>query len=693
VSAFQFTDFKEQLEYLHDRGIDDITIKRLGLEVKTATWLKEQGFPQVPGLARGIVWAMRDINGQVTGKLGARVFYSKGIIVDQDKPKFLPPKGQVPGVYFSPLVDWDKLEYGQRIFICESYLKADIAALLGFHAIGVSGCWGWSYNKELNWDFNTIPWEQGLIPVVCFDSNVNQENVKLWQAARRLSAALEVKHRVRTEIAILPPPKEGDWGLDDYYREHGKDATRQLLLSDAEPLVTAMTDHLTVMSTEVCYAREIARFIEVDTGLIMTRGDFENATYANRIVWNEDGKPVSVAKSYTRWEKRTEVNSVVYRPGSERLMVPEYYNLWRGMGVEPLAADATLFTEWVETVFTTSEAHYFLDWWSYQLQHLGGKLTTSLVVVGPPGIGKGWITAIMERIFGTENVSKIPITVLERHFNADVAAKQLLIVEETDEVGGNSQAIYNKLKDMITSTTIRLEKKGVDPVLIPNTLNCFLTGNQIGIFKLDSHDRRFAVLEAREPDSSLAVANSQSYWDKRWEWLEEAGPSAVYAHLLGRDLARFNPHGMAPMTSAKKDMIEVRQGTMEGWLDELWHHPDEVLQSGHSEVDGCLASAKELMWLFLGGRVPMHEIDREQVTKMNRALKNARFELANDGKKIKDLDGYPTRYFIIRPLVNPISGWGDLVKDRLFWQRLVASQRESSSQPDPDGNQSPSKKY
>lgn len=670
-STFSFTDFKEQVKYLTERGIDEVTLKRLGLTIKTATWLKEQGIPEFGGLSRGIVWTLRDIGGEPTGKIGARVWYHKSI-VDNDKPKFLPPKGQVPGVYFSPLADWDKLEYGQRVYICESYLKADVCAMLGFHAIGVSGCWGWSYQKQINWDFATIPWNDfGLVPTICFDSNVNKDT-KLWLAGRSLAAALEVQHQCSPEIIVLPKNGEEDWGLDDYYAEHGKKATLAYLEGEGEPLQSKLTDHLKLMSHKVCFVRDIARFVEIPTGIIMTRGDFENATYANWQVWSDD-KRLPVAKTYTKWIDRTEVRELVYRPGFDRLVVPEFYNIWEGMGVVPLAGDVALFTEWVATVFEPKEAEYFLDWWSYQLQNLGSKLTTACVVVGAPGVGKGWVTAIFEKIFGTKNVSKIPLTVLERHFNADIAAKQLMIVEETDEVGGKGQAIYNKLKDMITSTTLRLEKKGMDAYLIDNTVNVFLTGNQIGIFKLDEDDRRFAVFEASNAEG---IANDAEYWDPRWTWLAEGGGAeAIYGYLLRRDLRGFNPHGQAPMTQVKRDMIEIRNTPLDTWVRDLLNDPDSMLVAGHSVVDGCVASARELCWLYYEGQRSMRDIDRVEVTKMNAALKNARMPVANDGKKIKPTGGIPTTYFAVRQLPSPVMSYSALVKERLFWMQLEASEQ------------------
>jgi len=681
VSQFQFSDFKEQIDYLTERGLDEITIKRLGLEIKTATWLKEQGFPDFGGLSRGIVWALTDPAGIPSGKFGARVFYQKGIIVDASKPKFLPPKGQVPGVYFSPLSNWDKLEYGQRIYICESYLKADIAAMCGCHAVGISGCWGWSYQNKLNWDFGKLPWtDLGLKPIVCMDSNVCEDNPKLWLAARRLSTALEIEYRVHSGILVLPRKGKGeDWGLDDYYVRFGKEPTLNYLSGEEEPLPSAMSDHLAVLNRQVCVVREISRIAEIDTGQLLSRGDFEGINYANRIVWNEDKKPQSVAKAWMQWEKRTEVEKVVYKPGGDRLQVPDFYNLWEGMGCVPLAGDAKLFTSWVNDVFDTpTEQEFFLDWWAWQLQNLGGKLTTAMVVVGPPGIGKGWVSEIMQRVFGIRNIAKIPLTVLERPFNADIAAKQLMIVEETDEIGGNAagQRIYNNLKDLITSTTIRLEKKGVDAYLVDNCLNVFLTGNQVGVFKLDEGDRRMAVLECLDQDSK--IVNNPDYWDKRYEWVEQGGAEIIYGHLLNRDLAHFNPKGMAPMTKAKGDMTELTHTPLDSWVVELKTHPEDVLRAGHSDVDGYIASARELTWLFFEGRIQMCDIDRAMVNKVNKALKNARVEVANDGRKIKPQGGIPTTYFVVRQLplsVTNKGSWSALVRDRVFWMHLAASEQ------------------
>jgi hypothetical protein len=689
----EWEEFKEQILYLKERGHTQFSIRRCDLEVKTATWLFENGFPRIPGLSKGIVWKLRDLMGVETGKLGARVWYQRGIIVDPSKPKFLMNSkfSKVPGVYYSPLANWDNLEYGQRIYFCESFLKADIACSLGFHAVGISGCWGWSTGGELNYEFKQLPWtDLRLKPAICFDSNVCEDKPNLLLAARRLSAALEVHQRVHSDILFLPPQADGShWGLDDYYQEHGKEPTLAFLNGEGEPLPSEMSDHLNILNDQVVVCRSTNRVIDIEHGYELRKSDFEGVSYANRIVWRDD-KPIQVAKVWMQWEYRREVQDIKYRPGEERIVGTEYYNLWKEMGCVPLAADVSLFTQWVDDIFDSDvEREYFLDWWAWQLQNLGGKLTTALVVIGPPGIGKGWVSEIMQRIFGRDNVAKAPLTVLERPFNADIAAKQLFIIEETDEVGGGGTGgrVYNNLKDLITSTTIRLEKKGVDARLIDNCLNCFLTGNNVGIFKLDHGDRRMAVLECVECEVG-SVANNQSYWDPRWKWLEEGfGAEAIYGYLLNRDLRGFNPKGMAPLTRIKGDMVEMLQTTHEAWIADLLEAPDNILQQGFSEVDGNVASARELAWLFERGRLTMTEIEAKHVMVMNRALKNARVEMANDGKKIKGELGIPTRYFMVRQPAGPVYSWAGEVNDRLFWRRLRDSEQGQGSQEGENGSQ------
>jgi hypothetical protein len=682
--------FAEQTEYLRCRGIDDLTAKKLGLEIVGPTRLKELGFKHKAGVQRAILFPIYQLDGGVGG-YGARLFYQKTFGKDS-RAKFLHPpsvSAKPPSLYFSPLANWEYLEYGQRILICESYIKANIAAKLGFHAIGVSGCWGWSHNQELHWAMQELDWRgKRLVPVLCMDSDVNTESVKLSGVIKHFQAKCEAVLGVKAEMLTLPASPGGDkWGLDDYFMHHGESETLAFLSADAPEIRSELDAHLAQMNNEVCVIRDVGKFADIDRNILMGRGQFEDINYADRKAWIED-KKVKVSKVWTEWDKRNIVDTLKYKPGQERIVNDgdqSYFNLWRGWGCEPLAGDASYFTEWLEDAFPSDvERGYFLDWWAYQLQYPGIKLNTALMLVGPSGVGKGWMASIAERIFGGDNTWKCNLSDLESRFNSGLGAAQLMVIEEADVAGGVK--VYNVLKDMITNEHLRYERKGVDAVKIDNCLNIFLNSNHIGVLQLDEFDRRFAILEI----TNEAIANDAMYWEPRWEWIREGGAASVFGYLLRRDVSAFNPHGEAPWSQAKADMIESTHHPLDTWVRDYVKR-GEAIVVGQSEVDGSLMSAKELAWCYSEGAVPLSDIDRKATMQMVKALNNARVQVANAGKKIK-YQGLPTKFYWVGT-AGAESNYQEQLDNRLFWKRLVASQQGEVASEGSTGYPESNKKY
>ena len=687
-----WSSFKEQQDYLAVRGIDEFTTRKLQLEVIGPTKLKELGFSFRGGVQRAILFPIFDVSQEIVGH-GARLFYQQTFGEDS-RAKFLHPPNQSskkpPSLYFSPLVRWDKLEYGQRVFICESYIKANILCLLGFHAIGVSGCWGWSYNNDLHWSLQNWSWrEQGLKPTVFMDSNVRPEKPALWSAAKRFQVKMEVECHVATDIILLPQNGDIDWGLDDYYAEHGKDKLLALLEDDnVIPIPSEIDAHLIQMNQEVCIVREVGKFADIKRNILMGRGQFEDINFADRKAMDQEGKMVPVAKAWTRWKKRSVVDTLKYKPGEERIVTNEnesYFNLWRGWGCEPLAGAVPYFSEWLDDAFPSQvDCTYFLDWWSYQLQYPGTKLNTALMLVGPSGVGKGWMASIAERIFGGDNTWKCNLSDLESRFNSGLGAAQLLVVEEADIAGGVK--VYNTLKDLITNEHLRYERKGVDAIKLDNCINIFLNSNHIGVLQLDEFDRRFAVLEI----TNKSIANDAKYWEPRWDWIREGGAASIFGYLLGRDVSGFNPHAEAPWSDAKSDMIESTHDPVDLWVSEHVIGSDPITVRG-SVVDGSLASAKELAWCYFDGQVPLAEITRKQSMMMVRALNSARVPVANAGKKINYL-ATPSKYYALSGY-QTTGDYQTELDNRLFWKRLVASMENKVASESGAGYKDSDKKY
>lgn len=664
--------FKEQSEYLLKRGITPKQATNLKVEICGETMLQNRGITW-PGAQRGILWHVWDAQGIDTGNVGARLWYKQNQYTktEGEKPKFVSPGGQVPRIYHSPLAWPNDLQKNDTLVLCESYLKADIAALCGFKSLGISGVWGWSHNKQIIDDFMQYPYaEQNLTVLICFDSNVRENGGTLLNVAvERLAAYLE-RYEAEVKIAYLPPPnKKEDWGLDDYYQKHGKAKVVELLTENLQPVYSSLTQHMHVLNDEVAVVRELSKIVDIQRGVFYTRDAFCNIAYADRKVWADDGKPYPVAKAWLEWPQRTAVENVVYKPGQPRLL-EQSYNLWQGMGCEPLNDDelVDLFIDWVERVLPNDdECEWFICWWAYQLQHLGVKMATALVLVGVSGVGKGWLASIVKGIYGAANYAPSSLGDLGSRFNADYSNKQIMVIEEAKMPrGADSDVIYNKLKDVITNPTLRMERKGMDAIVVDSCINIMLQGNSIDILKLDEFDRRFAVFDIKGEE----LVGDDAYWAPRWAALQQGLPAAVYAWLLDYDTGSFNPHGLAPLTAAKQEMVETTRSGREQWVLELKQNPTETLVIGDTEVDGVVATAKELEFVYQGGETPLWEITKREAEAMGRALKLARLPTANEGNKIK-ANGASLRYFIVRPNeVNEKVAWKDAVEKRKFWKTM-----------------------
>jgi len=661
--------FPEQLEYLKKRGITELEIEKLKLEFCGNVKLAEQGL-EWSGIERGILWRIRDAQGALTGAVGARVWYAQSF-VEVERPKFLTPKGQLPRLYHSGLADWKTLEHGDTVVLCESFLKSDVASLCGYHGLGISGVWNWSYQKALISDFSKLPWKAlGLRLVVCFDSNVGPAGKDLLNLSVERFAAEMDRFGVRVDVAYLPPPAGGgDWGLDDFYALNGKDAVIELIAA-AEPVQTGLHQHMIVMNREVAVVRSLNRIVGLDNGTLMTREQFVRVRFAQRKAWSEEGKPISVPGSWLEWNDRSEVEDIVYRPGEEQMSERGgvvSYNAWKGMGIEPVRNDelSDLWVEWLTLAFpNVNERDWFCCWWASQLQQLGLKLTSGLVLVGVSGVGKGWVADIVKRIFGISNTAVCSLSAMAGRFNADFAMKQLIVVEEGEERDGDADQIYGRVKDIITNAHVRVERKGVDAFVTDNCANIMLQGNKVDMLKIDEYDRRLGIFEV---SGDTGLVNNEEFWALRWGRIDEIS-AAVYDWLLRYDISEFNPKGKPVTTQAKLAMVESTHSPRELWVSELMANYKDIMIVMGDVVDGPVATAKELEYVYHNGDIPLWEIDKKMSDAMSRILKLARVPQANAGNKIS-VNKVPNRYFLLdRTFRTDI--WANAVSERKFWKKM-----------------------
>ena len=684
---------EEVLEYLRDRGVSSALAARIGVKITSAAALisEARGGPQWAGDTRHAVifphyalggepldwWSARLVGRAAQHAPQLRVVASFSDYVDaaQSPPsglgKMFCPPAEPPAAYLPPseagLPHWDRIPRNSRVYIHESVIKALNGAVLGTYSVGLNGVWGWGSRKHaipLVSELKSLPWKAlNLQPVILFDSNIHSSSHVL-EAAKRLATRLLELTGALTKLMRLPPPAldAPDYGFDDYVQSVGLDEAR-LFLEDT-PLEDIEISEVELIKLElnsrVAVVESLGRVIDQATGTLMTRAVFTEMNYAHYMVDLERANgtlaSVNVPKLWLADPRRTCVQALAYEPG-QPLLIPRPqgkldFNVWHGWGNLPTPGDVDRWLALLSyNVADSLLLDWVLDWLAWPLQHPGQKLTTLLLIFGPSGTGKDLFLRPLHRIYGHDNAVKISNDELRSSFTSLYAQKQFIHADELKRVRDAADQINQKIKGLVTSESLVVNRKGDPEYRVRNSANLVITSNYYDCIKLDEDDRRSCVVRW-EPVTPMADhRGDQPYWLDYVGWVDSAdGIGAIFNFLLTRDLSKFDPTAWAPTTSAKADVIDAARSPIEQFIAGLRTDPD--LHLPPLVGARCLFTSRELA-AFYCGAAP----SPAQITILANELRNQNFHQANKNKPVRTKNGL-ARYYVV-PRGTP--------EDKLAW--------------------------
>lgn len=179
-------------------------------------------------------------------------------------------------------------------------------------------------------------------------------------------------------------------------------------------------------------------------------------------------------------------------------------------------------------------AVYFLNLISHIIQN--PHILTEVCCVfysNTHGAGKNIIFDILALIFDKYFLKFGSSADIARHFNGHFMGKLLGLC---DEVDATCKAVENELKDIITRKKTAIEFKGVDPFMVNNYMNLFVTTNNEKIFNLPPTDRRIFIIDCREERMTKANAIELVNLQKDEDKLRQ-----IYNFFKTRDIANFDP--------------------------------------------------------------------------------------------------------------------------------------------------------
>jgi hypothetical protein len=131
--------------------------------------------------------------------------------------------------------------------------------------------------------------------------------------------------------------------------------------------------------------------------------------------------------------------------------------------------------------------NYILDWIAFGLQDRNFCILTT---IGMSGAGKGKLSEILELVFGKSNFTRTGNNLLTKDFNAQVANKQLVYINEASVKDQSQEERVKALVDF----SIEIEKKGQDAYNATNYANFYFSSNFLDSIRIPEKDRRFSIV-------------------------------------------------------------------------------------------------------------------------------------------------------------------------------------------------------
>jgi hypothetical protein len=295
------------------------------------------------------------------------------------------------------------------------------------------------------------------------------------------------------------------------------------------------------------------------TRIIIKNGDREpddefwlsKETLADRLKGEDcrdkDGKRLDKASYWLNHPRTCHYHRVIFDPSREPGGHSRTWNLYRGLAVAAVPGNWDLLKRHIlENICRNDQQLYdwLLNWMALGVQQPALVIGTAPVFVGMPGTGKGFLANMYGRIWGEHYTTITQQKHVTGNFNAHLAAKRFVFIDEG--TFGGDRAAAGVLKARITEPYFLLEAKGVDAIRMVNRLIFMVASNEASVVPADRADRRWQMFLV-----SPAHADDRPYFKRIADQMDAGGTEGMLHDLLSRDLTQ----GPDPRKTIKNDAL------------------------------------------------------------------------------------------------------------------------------------------
>jgi len=243
------------------------------------------------------------------------------------------------------------------------------------------------------------------------------------------------------------------------------------------------------------------------------------------------------------------------------------YNTWDGFAIEKIPYVQVDNYEEDEHIKQILEFHYnalenkecaeyVLNFSAFMIQYPAKKTNTATMLRGNPGTGKDTIVLHSTRLLGKRlylQTGDFKTRVCGR-FSTSADSKLLNVFDELN--GFDSRACIEQIKDMITTETTTVERKGIQPRQQGDFRKFMMTTNQDYALPVEDTDRRFAIM-----DTTNYYRNNTAFFDNYYKNILN-NPIAMrkwFQYLQLREVDGIDWRGSRPITDA---FLEMRENSL-----------------------------------------------------------------------------------------------------------------------------------
>lgn len=230
-----------------------------------------------------------------------------------------------------------------------------------------------------------------------------------------------------------------------------------------------------------------------------------------------------------------------------------------------------------------------IDWLAHNVKTPGKKINWAIVLQGIYGTGKTYFFNLLEAMLGPY-AKAVANKTLTSHFTGWATGSLVVCIDELRMSGQNRYEIVDTLKPYISNPTVAIEAKGENSIHVPNFTNYLAFTNHKDAVPVDRGERRYCILFSKvESEDQMRKELVERLNDLGIRPSDGDKPERAYFDMLFADLQdnpgvllrffkdhkyseHFSPRGAAPMTEAKKLMMELtkpaHQSDMEEHIDE-----------------------------------------------------------------------------------------------------------------------------